>query len=1092
MVRQIKNNILALFVLLLAVPAYAQTYISAQSHKQATATSQTITSDAAGSAVDVTGFSAVLVTVRGTYVVVSIDFQASPDATNYFPIACARVDSSVVETGSGALTNTTRAWRCNVTGFTRFRHNSDWTSGTVNVTITPVAAASDLGVTVGQATAANLNATVTGTVNSAQSGTWTVQPGNTANTTAWKVDGSAVTQPVSAASLPLPSGAATSAKQPALGTAGSASADVLSVQGVASMTALKVDGSAVTQPVSGTLGITANSSVNVNQVGGTAVDTNSGTKSAGTQRIVLATDQPQLTNALKVDGSATTQPVSGTVTANAGTGSFTVAQSTAASLKMEPAGNVASAATDSGNPIKTGGVFNTAQPTVTNGQRVDSQSTARGAQIVATGADTFNVTVNSALPAGSNTVGNVNAIQSGTWTVQPGNTANTTAWKVDGSAVTQPVSGTVTANAGTGTFTVSGTVTANAGTNLNTSALALESGGNLATIAGAVRAEDAASADAHTGIGALAVRKATPANTSGADGDYEFLQMSAGRLWVDASGKTLTVDGSGVTQPISAASLPLPSGAATAAKQPALGTAGSASADVITVQGVASMTALKVDGSAVTQPVSGTVGITANSSVNVNQLAGTTTDTNSGSKSAGTLRVVLATDQPQLTNKLLVTPDANSAVNVAQINGVATTMGNGVSGTGVQRVTIASDSTGQVTLAAGANTIGALTANQSVNVNQIAGSSVSTAATGIQKVGISGATGVAVDGTVAAGSAPTNQVVTGGVYNTSAPAPTNGQTLAKQLDQAGNLRTTLGMATATLSGWTSATSVNTTQNIFTNSGVPGVLVHLVQGTTISGGAITFEVTYDNSNWITIGADQVIDPTSTSLATVSLPYTLVASTNKGFLILSKGAQGLRIKLSTAITGSATVTPNYALLPYTPVQLDSVTQATASNLNAQVVGSVANGATDAGNPLKTGGTANNAFPTAVTNGQRVNEFYDLNGRAVTSPYTNPENMVVGVTSAITDTTSTSTIAAQGSGVRTYITSILVTNSHATVGTFVKILDGSTIVWEGWAAAAGGGFSQSFSVPLRGTANTAVNCQAVTTGANFICSIAGYKAP
>lgn len=35
--------------------------------------------------------------------------------------------------------------------------------------------------------------------------------------------------------------------------------------------------------------------------------------------------------------------------------------------------------------------------------------------------------------------------QSGTWTVQPGNTANTTAWKVDGSAVTQPVSGTITA-----------------------------------------------------------------------------------------------------------------------------------------------------------------------------------------------------------------------------------------------------------------------------------------------------------------------------------------------------------------------------------------------------------------------------------------------------------------------------------------------------------------------------------------------------------------------------------------------------------------------------------------------------------------------
>ncbi|MBV9075651.1 MAG: hypothetical protein JOZ10_18665 [Acidobacteria bacterium] len=70
--------------------------------------------------------------------------------------------------------------------------------------------------------------------------------------------------------------------------------------------------------------------------------------------------------------------------------------------------------------------------------------------------------------------GTVTANQGGTWTVQPGNTANTTPWlatinqagnsatvtasnalKVDGSAVTQPISGTVTANAGSGTFAVS-------------------------------------------------------------------------------------------------------------------------------------------------------------------------------------------------------------------------------------------------------------------------------------------------------------------------------------------------------------------------------------------------------------------------------------------------------------------------------------------------------------------------------------------------------------------------------------------------------------------------------------------------------------
>lgn len=73
-----------------------------------------------------------------------------------------------------------------------------------------------------------------------------VQGGNTATVTAssaLKVDPSAVTQPISAASLPLPAGAATSAKQPALGTAGSPSVDVISVQGVGSGTPIPVSSS---------------------------------------------------------------------------------------------------------------------------------------------------------------------------------------------------------------------------------------------------------------------------------------------------------------------------------------------------------------------------------------------------------------------------------------------------------------------------------------------------------------------------------------------------------------------------------------------------------------------------------------------------------------------------------------------------------------------------------------------------------------------------------------------------------------------------------------------------------------------------------
>ncbi len=58
----------------------------------------------------------------------------------------------------------------------------------------------------------------------------------------------------------------------------------------------------------------------------------------------------------------------------------------------------------------------------------------------------------------------------------------------------------------------------------------------LASGAAAIaKAEDVASADADVGSPAMAVRKATPVNTSGTDGDYEMLQMSAGRLWASAT-----------------------------------------------------------------------------------------------------------------------------------------------------------------------------------------------------------------------------------------------------------------------------------------------------------------------------------------------------------------------------------------------------------------------------------------------------------------------------------------------------------------------------------------------------------------------------
>jgi hypothetical protein len=84
---------------------------------------------------------------------------------------------------------------------------------------------------------------------------------------------------------------------------------------------------------------------------------------------------------------------------------------------------------------------------------------------------------------------------------------------------------------------------------------------------------------------------------------------------------------------------------------------------------------------------------------------------------------------------------SNASVNVAQIAGTTTSVNNGTVDAGTIRVTLASNSTGQLVLAAGSATIGSLTANQSVNVAQIAGSTISTAATGVQLVGVADGAG---------------------------------------------------------------------------------------------------------------------------------------------------------------------------------------------------------------------------------------------------------------------------------------------------------------------------------------------------------------
>lgn len=194
----------------------------------------------------------------------------------------------------------------------------------------------------------------------------------------------------------LPTGASTAAKQPALGTAGSASADVITVQGIASMTALKVDGSAVTQPISGT----------VTAAQATAGNLNATVVGTGTFAVQAASTL-----------SAETTKVIGTVRTLGNVGAV-----------MD---GVNTAATAPANGLMQLGIYNSTEPSPTTGQSVGIQLDSKGRQrqvIMDAAGNTRGANVDA-----NNNLGVVLAAETTKviGTINPGNTANTTAWLVN-------------------------------------------------------------------------------------------------------------------------------------------------------------------------------------------------------------------------------------------------------------------------------------------------------------------------------------------------------------------------------------------------------------------------------------------------------------------------------------------------------------------------------------------------------------------------------------------------------------------------------------------------------------------------------------
>lgn len=141
-----------------------------------------------------------------------------------------------------------------------------------------------------------------------------------------------------------------------------------------------------------------------------------------------------------------------------------------------------------------------------------------------------------------------------------------------------------------------------------------------------------------------------------------------------------------------------------------------------------------------------------------------------------------------------------------------------------------------------------------------------------------------------------------------------------------------------------------------------------------------------------------------------------------------------------------------------------------------------------PQLIGGYAHLTQPDAVSaSGDAVRAFMDADGGMVVHPHTNLESIVSGNASN-TDGTSTQCIAAGASGIKHYLTTIILVNTSSS-NIYVDIKDGTTVKLT-LPLPANSGFTTNLTVPLPGTAATAWNFDPSAAASTVYCSMIGFK--
>lgn len=696
------------------------------------------------------------------------------------------------------------------------------------------------------------------------------------------------------------------------------------------------------------------------------------------------------------------------------------------------------------------------------------------------------------------------------WTVdviRVGGSAVTLGQKLSASSIPVVLSSDQSAIPVTGTFfqatqPISGTVTANAGTNLNTSSLALESGGNLDAIEtdldtlvanSPALGQALAAGSVPVVLTAAQITTLTPppaitgfALESGGNLDAIETDMDTLVATVTASLDTTTAPSqsvliSGESNDGTPQYNPIPLGAG---------------GRTVIVEGFPGGTAVPISVGTVT--VTGSVNATLQTQtdtvmvggVNIKEINAVTPLMGNGTTGTGSLRVTIASDNTAFAVNATLSAETTKVIGtVNQGTSPWIVAGGGTAGTAATGVVTVQGIAGMTKVLVTPDSV-ALPANQSVNVAQVAGNNTVTVASGIQTVGLGDGTNtinvLKSDGTAAGQNA---QIVGGTGYTTGTLSLSSGTQSTSWYDMLNYAWVSVEILTNTTPATlTFQTSGDSSQTNITSMGLVAS-----QNSTSAVGSTTTSAT---GTFHGPRAGRYFRVTSNlaggNTATLVLTFYTIPSQLQSIGVTAGQNGTWNIGTVTTVTAVTSITNQVDTNLKQVGGTNTVTAGVAGTL--AVGGNVATNVAIGTDPINLGAQAVSSENTAVTATRMVQLVADLVGKLIVLPYSNPENFVSGaITTAMTSTTSTSLIAAPASGLRNYITQITVSNSHATVGTDIIIQDGSggTTLYTIPAAAAYGGATLTFPTPLRQpTTATAIYCANVTTGSSIKVSASGYK--